>query len=1038
MVKRLYLFLLIAAFSLLASAQMEYKKTLKVGEDLRCSINATWVGYMIQSTEISVSGSAIVEEGPRSKLGTSIRAVKPGYGWVSVTVYLKDVRTNDIDMEYAFWDITVIDNKPTSVSVSPSSSSLFVGESVSLSPVFYPSGTQSDVTWSSSDNSVATVSSRGWVDAVGAGTARISVLTENGLTGSATIYVSKQATGISLPQSVSVDYHSYQYLSPTLSPEGAKVKYMSWWSSDESIVTVSSEGLLYGNEPGQTSVTVLTSNGLSATCSVTVKQPPFVVTCESEGTTGVSVINQSNIIADVSPQITKGSQFDNIRFENAGGSKVEGEAILTDSKVSFVPHKPLKPFTTYQFVIPKGALCNQWGSENTEEFRFSFTTGDLEPLDIVCLPNREYIEQGTGVGLLASNPSASIYYTLDGSEPTEKSALFSEPVIITKEVDLRAVAILEGYQQAYLSRHFKVSHVSMVERYPEGADLLYNYNNVIPCVTFNHTLQSKTTGDFLFYKGEQRVPAQAHISGNRIYLIPESPLTEGQYFIIIPDDYAQALNGEPTSMVEWEFSVGGYVSSISAGYNHAIAVKANGELWGWGRLECTSPDIPNATDSLLWQPTVFQLWPVKSASAGLTHNVFIDEDDEIYTWGLQYCGEMGSSTIVPYDYPKYVGMSSQAVIAAGMQTTAVIEENGNLIMMGRNDYGQQGNGNTSPVSVTSNIKSIGVSQVALGYGTTFALCNSGDLFGWGHNNWHQLSPEHTKNLLDVTYLMSDVRYVAASRWDEFVAAVIKNDNSLWMWGKDSSGRLGGQQDLPIDKPVKLMDDVLSVSIGTDVVAAIKTDNSLWMWGTGSSGELANGKQGQELSPQKVVDDVMAVDIGGNFVVALKTDGSVWTWGKGLYGELGLGNDKFFSDVPCQIIPGRSFSELQALQLDVHEVTLSVGDEFLVGGRPVPLNANYQQWQWSVNDPDIATVSDLGVITALREGSTEVVLTSDGGISASYKLYVSSEADKIKSVSDESGQAKEQYYSLDGQKMEKPKRGIVIVRKGNAAEKRVVQ
>lgn len=1038
MVKRLYIFLLIAAFSLLASAQMEYKKTLKVGDELRCSVNATWVGYIIQSTEISVSGNAIVEEGPRSKLGTSIRAVKPGYGWVSVTVYLKDVRTNATDMEYAFWDITVIDNKPTSVGVSPSSSSLFVGESVSLSAVFYPSGTQSSVTWQSSDNSVATVNSNGWVNAVGAGTAKISVQTENGLTGSATVNVSQQASDISLPQTVYIDYHSYQYLSPTLSPEGAKVKYMSWWSSDESIVTISPDGMLYGNEPGMASVTVTTSNGLSASSSVIVRQPPFVVTCEADGATNVSVIKQSSITAHVSPQITKGTQFNNIRYENVSGSRVEGDPLLMDTKISFVPHKPLKPFTTYQFVIPRGALCNQWGGENTEEFRFSFTTGDLEPLDIYCLPDREYIEQGNSVGLSASNPSASIYYTLDGSEPTEKSAVFSEPITITKEVDLRAVAILEGYQHAYLSRHFKVSHVSVVEKYPEGTDLLYNYNNVIPCVTFNCTLQSKTVGDVFMYKGTHQVPIQTYISGNRIYLLPESPLSEGHYSIYIPDDFAMALNGEPTSMVGWEFSVGSYVSSISAGYNHALAVRANGELLGWGRVKSACYHMPNTTDSLLWEPTVFPLWPVKHAVAGLTHNVFIDEEDEIYTWGLQYCGEIGSFSAVPYDFPRYIGTSRQSVVQAGVQTTAVIDENGNLTLMGRNDYGQQGNGNTSPVPDAKNVKSIDVKQVALGYGTTLALSNSGNLFGWGHNNIHQLSPEHTRNLLETTYLMSDVRFVSASRWDEFVAAVIKNDNTLWMWGTGNYNRLCGQLDVPIDKPVKIMDDVLSVCIGTDAVAAIKTDHSLWMWGEGSSGEHGYGKQEKGLTPQKVMDEVEAVDIGGNFVVVLKTDGSVWTWGKGLYGELGLGNDKIFTDVPCQIIPGRTFTELQSLQLDINEVTLSVGDEFLVGARPMPLDANFKLWQWSVSDPSIATVSEQGIITALREGSTVVTLASDGGISTSYKLHVYNDPDNIKSIYNESEMAEEQYYSLDGHKIVKPNRGIVVVRRGNTAMKRVVR
>ena len=94
----IYMLLLTLMLPLVASAQYDYKKTIMVGETFHCSVNTTWVGYIIQSTDFDVSGNGIREIGPRSKLGTTIEAVKPGYGYVFITIYLKKPLGGDTDI----------------------------------------------------------------------------------------------------------------------------------------------------------------------------------------------------------------------------------------------------------------------------------------------------------------------------------------------------------------------------------------------------------------------------------------------------------------------------------------------------------------------------------------------------------------------------------------------------------------------------------------------------------------------------------------------------------------------------------------------------------------------------------------------------------------------------------------------------------------------------------------------------------------------------------------------------------------------------
>lgn len=53
---------------------------------------------------------------------------------------------------------------------------------------------------------------------------------------------------------------------------------------------------------------------------------------------------------------------------------------------------------------------------------------------------------GTKVEITTSTEGASIHYTTDGSEPTEASALYSEPIEIAEAVTLKAIAVKEGFE----------------------------------------------------------------------------------------------------------------------------------------------------------------------------------------------------------------------------------------------------------------------------------------------------------------------------------------------------------------------------------------------------------------------------------------------------------------------------------------------------------------------------------------------------------------------------------------------------------------
>ena len=88
---------------------------------------------------------------------------------------------------YAMLRVVVSEPKPESVSVSPSSVTLTVGQSRYLTATVYPSNASQLVTWTSSNANIASISSSGKVTAVNAGTAIITAKTSNGKSATCTV-----------------------------------------------------------------------------------------------------------------------------------------------------------------------------------------------------------------------------------------------------------------------------------------------------------------------------------------------------------------------------------------------------------------------------------------------------------------------------------------------------------------------------------------------------------------------------------------------------------------------------------------------------------------------------------------------------------------------------------------------------------------------------------------------------------------------------------------------------------------------------------
>lgn len=144
---------------------------------------------------------------------------------------------------------------------------LEVGESETLKAT---TSDGSSVVWSTSDKEIASVDSRGKVTAQGAGSATITA-TSGDVTAECEVTVTaKPVITISgLEETATVERGQTITLEATASDNSA----IRWVSSDTKIATVSSEGVVTGVFPGETTIIATTESGGRAECTLTVTNP---------------------------------------------------------------------------------------------------------------------------------------------------------------------------------------------------------------------------------------------------------------------------------------------------------------------------------------------------------------------------------------------------------------------------------------------------------------------------------------------------------------------------------------------------------------------------------------------------------------------------------------------------------------------------------------------------------------------------------------------------------------------------------------------
>ncbi len=245
-------------------------------------VQADWVGITkdVKVSDLSASGKSSGTATATISLADALPSDQIGTDFYFLWITITPEGEAQYGIPTGVNPVKVVAGAPisvTGVSLSRSTATVDVGANVSLTATVTPSNaTNRNVIWSSSNAAIASVSN-GVVTGVAEGTATITATTADGAkTATCTVTVNKPIVAVS---SISLDLSSVEVklsetftFQPTVLPENATDKTITWQSSNTSVATIAN-GVVTPVSVGQTTITATSNNAKTATSVVTIISP---------------------------------------------------------------------------------------------------------------------------------------------------------------------------------------------------------------------------------------------------------------------------------------------------------------------------------------------------------------------------------------------------------------------------------------------------------------------------------------------------------------------------------------------------------------------------------------------------------------------------------------------------------------------------------------------------------------------------------------------------------------------------------------------
>jgi alpha-tubulin suppressor-like RCC1 family protein len=322
-------------------------------------------------------------------------------------------------------------------------------------------------------------------------------------------------------------------------------------------------------------------------------------------------------------------------------------------------------------------------------------------------------------------------------------------------------------------------------------------------------------------------------------------------------------------------------------WDEAVLLAPDGSLWGWGGSQLKQSWLqPNPGGRGIPRPQRIGAgsdW--QKVSADFTHALALKRDGSLWGWGNNNSGQLAQPRTTNYALKQVqIGIETNwAEISVGAGHSLALKQDGSLWAWGQNESGQVGDGTTSNKYVPIRISpDLGWKSIAAGAFNGYALKNDGTIWGWGLD---VMNGSRAK-----INVLAPARIDAGTNWSfisasDFVLMALKSDGTLWIRGQNALSVTGYYVKSPTTNFTQIGTDTdwQDVYTGQNNFFARKRDGSWWIcggagWGSWPSfGLRAAGKVHRvplDFEPWAFADG------SGNSLLLTK-DGTLWSWGERL-------------------------------------------------------------------------------------------------------------------------------------------------------------
>ena len=265
--------------------------------------------------------------------------------------------------------------------------------------------------------------------------------------------------------------------------------------------------------------------------------------------------------------------------------------------------------------------------------------------------------------------------------------------------------------------------------------------------------------------------------------------------------------------------------TLAAGRAHSLALKADGNIAGWGDNFYSQTNPPTSVDNGV------------ALASGQNHGVIARADGSVAAWGDNSLGQINLPTT-----------TNILSVAAGESFSLGLRNDGAIVGWGDDFYGQASGGSNLPPS----------RAIAAGQRHVLAVSPFGDLTAYGYNGFSQTNvPPAATNIVAVS--------AGAGH-----SVGLRADGTVLVWGLNSYF----QTNLPASAT-----NVVAVAAGFYHTLALRADGTVVAWGAGTNNTGVAPHFGQSIVPASATN-VIAIAAGYYHSLAQRADGSIIAWGAG--------------------------------------------------------------------------------------------------------------------------------------------------------------